>query len=106
MLVQFEGKEYQFDLEEIDVNQARYIKRHTGMTLLQLEEGLENVDAEAMAALYWLMLAQNGSVVDLQKINFKVVAFGKAISAAQRAEQEAAEANPTEEDELPDPPET
>lgn len=98
MIIKFEDAEWKLDLDDVDVNQARFVKRNTGMTLLDLEEALERVDPDAMAVLYWLMKNQSGVTVDLNKVNFKIVAFGKAINAAQIAEAEALAANPTSAD--------
>jgi hypothetical protein len=94
MIVHFEDKDYQFDLDDIDVSQARYLKRKTGMTLMDLEDGLERADPDCLVALYWLMLAQNGKAIDMDKVNFKLVKFGIALRKAAEAEREA---NPTEE---------
>lgn len=93
MNVYFDDQQYVFDLDEIDVSQARYVKRKFGMTLMDLEEGLDRADPECLVALYWLMLAQNGKVVDPDKVNFKLVKFGIALRKASEAE---AEANPTQ----------
>jgi hypothetical protein len=93
MIVHFDDKDYQFDLDEIDVSQARYILRKFQMTLMDLEDGLERANPESLVALYWLMLAQNGTIVDPDKVNFKIVKFGMALKVAADKESEA---NPTE----------
>lgn len=99
MLIQFEDEEYKLDLDEIDYTEARYIKRHTGLTLLELELGLEKIDPDALGALYWLMMKQSGTAVDLQKVNFKALKFTAALIEAKKRE---AEENPTKEpDEAP-----
>lgn len=97
MNINFEGKDYHLDLDEIDVQQARTIKRQTGLTLLQLQKGLEDVDVDSMVALYWLMMVQNGTTVDMNKVNFPVVKFGEAVINALMEEAKAAEENPTAE---------
>lgn len=98
MIIEFEDAEWKLDLDEVDVAQARTIKNATGMTLLDLEEALERVDPDAMVALYWLMKVQSGVTVNMAKVNFKIVAFGKAVTAAQLREIEEKAANPTEAD--------
>jgi hypothetical protein len=103
MNVEFDDTEYQFDLDDIDVTQARYLKRKIHMTLMDLEEGMLRADPDALVGLYWLMLAQNGKVVDIDKLNFKLVRFGIALQKAVKADRAA---NPTEEPDEPTVPET
>lgn len=82
MQVQFEDKEYSFDMDDIDLRQARAIKRMTGLTLKKFGDGLSEADPDAVAAAYWLMLSQNGIAVDINKLNFNVVKFLDAIGDA------------------------
>lgn len=96
MLVNFEGKDYTFDIEALDVSEARTIKRQTGLTVRKLMDGLEDLDPDAMVALYWLMLKQNGTMTDPNKVNFPLLKFGEALAEAFDRESEAQEANPTE----------
>ena len=91
MRVEFQGKEYTLDIDEIDVAQSRHIYRKTGLSLLKLEEGLAEVNPDALVALYWLMLAQSGETVDMDKVNFPVVKFANALIEANKRE------NPTPE---------
>jgi hypothetical protein len=102
MNVTFDGEEYKLDLDEIDLSEARYIKRQTGLTLMKLQEGLKEVDGDSLAALYWLMLKQSGKVADLGKLNFAIVKFAAALSdAAEReSEKEAEKENPTPAEEV------
>lgn len=92
MHLNYEGKEYDFDLEEVTVQQARTIKTSCGLTLLGLENGLEQGDPDALRAVFWLMLCQNGERVDIDRADFKIVKFARAIDAAALAEAEAAKA--------------
>lgn len=80
--VKYEGKEYNFDLEDITVQQARTIKSSCNLTLLGLETGLEQGDPDALRAVFWLMLAQNGEVEEIDRVDFKIVKFARAIDAA------------------------
>lgn len=93
MQIEFEGQTYTLDLDEIDVSEARHIKRQTGLSLLAFQEGLAQVDVDCVVAAYWLMRKQSGTVVDMNAVNFPVVRFTEALIKA--AEKEA-EANPTE----------
>ena len=95
MNVDFEGKTYALDIEDIDVRQAMVIKVKTGYNLLQWQAALEQADVDAIKALYWLMLAQNGVGSDIDQVNFKLIKFANAIKAAQKAEK-TDDGNPTE----------
>jgi hypothetical protein len=106
--VEWDGETYDLDLDDIDVSQGRQIKRQTGLSLLKFQEGLMEVDTDCVVVAYWLMMAQNGKAVDMNRVNFKVVKFTEAIiMAAAREKQEQEErdaANPTgEPTEAPQP---
>lgn len=95
MKIAFDGTEYDFDLDEITISQATTIKRKTGLSLLALERGMTEVDPDAMRAIYWLMLVQNGRSVDLDRVDFKPVLFSMALYDAIQAaakEKDAADA--------------
>ena len=97
MVVDFEGMTYELDVEEIDVAQAMLIKVKTGYNLRQWEDALGEADVEALKALYWLMMEQNGKRTNFDTINFKIVKFVNAVrEATKKAHAEAAEENPTE----------
>lgn len=82
MKINYDGREYNFDLEEIDLTQATIIKDKYGLTLMGLEEGLMNGDPAVLRSLYWVMLAQNGEPDDIERVNFKIVKFAKALDKA------------------------
>ena len=92
MKIDYDGKQYEFDLDEIDVSQATTIKRKFGLTLLSLESGLREGDPDALRCIYWLMLTQAGERVNIDNVNFKIVKFANAIQQANIREAEAAEA--------------
>ena len=96
MLVNFEGVEYQFDLEALDLSEARYIKNVTGFSVGKLLQGLAEVDPDATAAAYWLMLKQNGQTQDMRKMNFPVLKFAEVLNEAFDAEEAAKAEDPTE----------
>ena len=83
MHLTYEDKEYTFDLEEITVAQAKIMKKSCGLTLMGLEEGLGQGDPDALRAVYWLMLCQNGDPQDIDRVDFKIVKFARAMDAAQ-----------------------
>lgn len=86
MIVNYDGKEYTLDLDELTTNEAKYIKHETGMTLLKLQEGLLEVDPDALTALYWLMMKQSGISCDMRRVDFKIVRFSEALINAISAE--------------------
>lgn len=92
MKLDYEGTEYSFDLEDITVQQARTIKASCGLTLLGLEAGLEAGDPDALRAIFWLMLCQNGETPDIDRVDFKIVKFAKALDAQANAESKEDEA--------------
>jgi len=98
MKIQFEDREYDFDLESLKLDEARTIKRRFQMTIRGLMNGLSEMDPDACAAMYWLMLKQNGTLIDPDKIeNFPILQFGEALISAWDKENEAKEADPTTE---------
>lgn len=93
MIVQFEGRDWDFAFEAIDVAQARYISNTTGLSLRKLFDGLGDLDPAAAVATYWAMKTQNGQVVDANKVNFPILPFIEAVVDGMRRE---AEERPTE----------
>lgn len=90
MKVNYDGHEYEFDLDEIDVNQACIIKAKCNLTLMSLEAGLMQADPHALKAIFWLMLVQSGDTnADIDRINFKIVKFANALQEATKAEEAA-----------------
>jgi hypothetical protein len=94
MQIVLDDVEYKFDLSEITVMQMKVLKKAFGLNLMTLEQGLAEFDADALLAVYWLMLEQSGKSAPLEMIDFKVVTFARAIQAAveKEAEDKAAEA--------------
>src|ERR1700685_1425026 len=92
MLVNYEGVERQFDMDEITVQQLKTLFSHMGgMTLASLEQGLQVGDPNSLTAIYWLMLQNNGENVPLDKVDFKVVRFFRALNDAAVAEKQKRE---------------
>ena len=95
MVIEYEGKTYTVDPDEILLDEAMFIKVKFNFTLRAWQTALEESDPSALLALYWLMMKQNGTRVDPDRVNFKVVKFIEAFDQAQRAEAETAEETPT-----------
>jgi hypothetical protein len=94
MIVNYDGEEYKLDLDELDLAEAMVIKVKTSMSLMKFQAGLEEMDPDALRALYWLMMKQNGKAVDIDRVNFKVSKFASAVTEAQK-EEPAPEVTPT-----------
>lgn len=90
MIVTFEGQDFNFNFEDLDIAQARKIKRELGLSIKQWQDGLSELDPDCLVGLYWLMHAQNGHALDMNKVNFKIAEFGEAFSNAQQTEEEKA----------------
>jgi hypothetical protein len=84
--IPFNNKVYTLDIEEIEVEHARVIKRYAGLTLRKLEESLAEGDPDGLTSLYWLMLKQSGENHNIESVSFKIVKFAKAVADAQAAE--------------------
>jgi hypothetical protein len=80
MELDYEGKKYTIDLDEMDVKQARTIKVATGLTVMGLQKGMVEVDPDAMVGLYWYMKTTNGERCNIHDVNFKVAAFSNALA--------------------------
>lgn len=104
MIVRFEDQDWQFALDDIDLRDAIYIQNQTGMTLNDVRKGFMESNPQALLAMYWFMMKQNGKTVDMHKVNFKALKFDAALTEAMIEEQKAA--NPTEESPADPAPET
>jgi hypothetical protein len=90
MNIDFEGREYTLDLDDITVAQAKVIKVHRQLTLKGLSEGLNELDPDALVAVYWLMRVQSGDTgIDIDRIDFPAIKFAEAVAKAATTEQEA-----------------
>jgi hypothetical protein len=88
MKINYEGETLDFDMEQITVRQAMYLKMKLGLTLMGLDQGLIAGDPDALLAIYWLMRTQVAdSPVDIDNLDFKVVKLANAVQVAVEAEQ-------------------
>lgn len=86
----WEDEEYTLDLDEMDTVEARYIKKRTGLTPIDLQDALFKVDPDAMCAIYWLMMRQSQKPVkDIENLNIKLVKYAEAVVKAYAAELDA-----------------
>lgn len=80
MKFSYDGKRYQLDPENLSVAEGRLIKEHAGMTLKQWQQGLEDIDPDAVAVLVFLAVKRSGGTIewhDLDEMN--LVAFANSL---------------------------
>lgn len=105
MKIEFEGRTWQVDIDDLGVKQALAITAFTGGTLTAWETSLADVESPgwlaAMQCLYWLMRVQNGETLypGPGDADFAVLKFSRAVAdaieAEAKAEQAAKAADPT-----------
>jgi hypothetical protein len=96
MVITWKDEEYNFDIDDLTVAQAKVIKAHCGLTLMGLVEALRVGDPDGLRAAFWLMHAQSGKGCNIDTVDFKIVDFLNAITAASKAEADALAANAEE----------
>jgi hypothetical protein len=99
LIIDYEGKQYPFDMDDMDIKQALKIEKHIGGTMSDFTDGLlESVRADCYQALGWLIF-HHGDQTPIADVNFKFGklswAFGEAAEKEAKAEAAAGE--------LPDP---
>lgn len=82
MLLEFSGKTYTLDTEEITISQAMFIKSKTGLGLKSWQDAVGDADPDAVKALYWLMCDQSGERCVWERIDFLIVKFFSAFADA------------------------
>jgi hypothetical protein len=102
--IDFEGRTWQVELNDIGVKQAQAVTAYMGNpSLVQWAATLADTDnpgwLKSMECLYWLMRAQAGEPVVLGESEFSVLklsaAWGDAGAAAEAAKEAAADEDPT-----------
>ena len=98
LTIDFEGREWHFDKNEIGVDEWRELKRKYKMTPRQFDEGVSQADPDGYTFLYWVMLRQNGDQRAVLGDHLKpdIIALNAAIAKAlvTEREQEGEEAEP------------
>ena len=93
MIIDYEGRSYDFDLDDLTVKQAIKIERHIGGPLDDFEKGIGIGNLAAYQALGWLIL-YSGDETPIADVDFKIAKLSKAFEAAVMAEAAKAEAAP------------
>lgn len=69
------GTEYEFDQNKLALIEAIAIKKAIGLTVKSFQEGLQEMDPEALQAMVWLARKRAGEAIRLQDVDFDVVAL-------------------------------
>jgi hypothetical protein len=96
LIIDYEGRQYPFDMDDMDIKQALKIEKHIGGTMGDFTDGLiESVRADCYQALGWLIF-HGGDQTPIADVNFKFGklsrAFGEAAEKEAKAEAAAKEA--------------
>lgn len=90
MIIEFEGRQLQFDRRAIGVDEWRELKRKYKMTPKTFEDSISEADPDASTFLYWVLLRQNGEPNTLLGDHLKpdIVALNEALFTAEPDEDE------------------
>lgn len=94
LIKDFEGRDWpDVDLEKIEVDEWRELKRKYRMTPKTFQEGIGEADPDASTFFYWLMLRRAGQHLAVLGDQLKpdIIALNKAVAVASE-EEEAEEA--------------
>jgi hypothetical protein len=95
VIINYDGQQYPFDMDDITVKQALKIEKFMGCSFAEWGKRLQaGDDLPARQALGWLILHPDGAV-PVGDTDFKLVALGNALDEAFQAEAPEAEPVPT-----------
>lgn len=86
--IEWDGKVYTYDPEDINVRHGFVIKQHTGLDLKPWEDSLRDGNVASWQALMWLLKQQNGERTQIATEDFAVVKFMNTFNAAMEAASE------------------
>ena len=92
MIIDYEGREYPFDLEDLTIKQALKIEKHIGGTMGDFTAGLtDTIRADCYQALGWLIF-HGGDQTPIADVDFKFGKLSRAfmVAAGKEAAEEAA----------------
>jgi len=93
VIIEYEGQRYPFDYAGITIKQAMKIEKFTGRPFGEWGKALSaGGDLGAVQAVGWLVLTGGDMSVQIEDCDFKLAAFGEALTLASAAEEAAEEA--------------
>ncbi len=101
MIIEYEGSSYEFDLDDLDIEQALKVEKHVGGPMLEFEQGMVTGSAKCVQVLGWLILHGGDLDTPIASVNFKYGKLMKAFTAAgakeaaEQAAKTAARPDPT-----------
>lgn len=80
MIIEWEGREYDYDPARIDVGDGMVVKQHTGCGMRSFEKGVDDGDPACLQALLWIIKKQNGEkIANPRMLNFSLHDFYAAV---------------------------
>lgn len=73
LLFHLDGADYQFDPNTLDLDEAKTIKKVSGLTVRRFQEGMQDLDADALQAMVWLTKTRAGEAVRFADIKFDII---------------------------------
>lgn len=93
MIINYDGRDYPFDFDDVTVKQGVKIEKFMGCSFEEWGTKLQAGDLRARQALGWVILHGGDLTVPIEDTDFKMAALGKAMADAFEAEKPA-EAEP------------
>jgi hypothetical protein len=84
MDIEWQGERYSYEPEAIDYATAVAIKKHTGWGLRTWGRECEDVNADAMNALWFAVQRQNGHEPRIQDCEVPPIQFFEAVASARK----------------------
>lgn len=92
MKIDFEGRVWDYEPDELDVRQAMVLHMTYGLTIKAWNNGFTELDQRCYHFAYWHMLQQAGVVKKIGDCNPRIIDYISAYVDAQQAEAAKAEA--------------
>jgi hypothetical protein len=105
LIIEFEGREWEYDEDAVSVQQAMAMHLAHGFTIKAWQQAIPELDPRAVQCCYWLMLQQNGVKKPLKDLDFAAVEFMSAYMKGLRADDAEDDEEPEPDPTPPSPPE-
>lgn len=101
------GRKVEYDIAALDIGgvfgtlrvwESIAVKKHTGLGLLGLSEGLKAMDPEALMILTWLALQRAGETVKPSELDFDMIAFAGELGSQLKVDKDEKDGKDEEED--------